>query len=305
MKKRPIGRTGLLVSEIGFGCGGNAGLMVKGTPDEQRAAVSTALELGIDYFDTAPVYGDTASERNLGRALKSLGARPIVATKVALEFEDLDDIAGSVVRSVEDSLERLQLESVTLVQLHNRVASRRAAKPDVGVGAVLTVEDVLGPNGVLAGLQELRKRRLVRFFGCCAYGGEMQKVRSLIDSGAFDNLLVHYSVLNQTAWLPQSEGDRNYEGIGAYAAAHGMGSSALRILEGGVLTGARHALARGSSSDEYTRAAERVRTLAGAAGGDAVRFAMRFALDNPDLSTVLVGFSDAGQVTQAAAIAAG
>jgi aryl-alcohol dehydrogenase-like predicted oxidoreductase len=303
MKKRPLGTTGLSISEIGFGCGGNAGLMVKGTPEQQRAAVSTALELGIDYFDTAPVYGDTASERNLGATLRSLGARPVVATKVVLELEDLDDIPRAVARSVEHSLERLQKESVELVHLHNRVASRREAKSDIGVGAMLTVPDVLGPRGVLTGFHQLRKRGLVRHFGCCAFGGEMHAVRSLIDSGAFANLLVHYSLVNQTAWLPASGGERDYEGIGAYAAARGVGSSALRILEGGALSGERHALARGPNSPEQLLIAERARALAGAEATNFVRRAMRFALDNADLSTVLVGFSDAEQVRQAAAIA--
>jgi aryl-alcohol dehydrogenase-like predicted oxidoreductase len=183
MKRRPLGTTGVSVSEIGFGCGGNAGLMVKGSAEQQKAAVSTALEHGIDYFDTAPVYGDTASERNLGAALRSLGARPLVATKVVLDFEDLDDIPRAVVRSVENSLERLQRESIELVHLHNRVAGRREAKSDIGVGAMLSVEDVLGRRGVVTGFHELRKRGLVRSFGCCAFGGEMRAVRSLIDSG--------------------------------------------------------------------------------------------------------------------------
>ncbi len=295
-----MGRTGLRVSEIGFGCGGNAGLMVAGSVQEQRAAVSTALELGINYFDTAPVYGDTASERNLGVALRSLGAKPIVATKIALELNELDDIAGAVVRSVENSLERLGLENVELVHVHNRVGSQRAAKPDIGVGALLTVDDVLGRNGVLDGLRELRKRGLVRFFGCCSYGGEMRAVRALIDSGAFDNMLVHYSVINQTAWTPSPGGDvHDYESIGAYAADHGMGTSALRILEGGALTGARHPLARASVSEDYRRSAERAHALRDVMEGNPVRFAIRFALSNPDISTALVGFSDAGQVAEA------
>ena len=303
MKKRPLGTTGLSISEIGFGCGGNAGLMVNGTPEQQRAAVSTALEHGIDYFDTAPAYGDGASERNLGATLRALGARAVIATKVVLELEDHDDIPGAVVRSVEGSLERLQRESVELVHLHNRVARRRERKADIGVGAMLTVADVLGPRGVLAGFQELRKRGLVRFFGCCAFGGEMQSVRTLIDSNAFDNLLVHYSIVNPTAWLPALDGERNYAGIGAYAAERGMGSSALRVLEGGALTGARHALARGPNSSEQLRSAERAQALARAGGREYVRLALRYALDNVDLSTVLVGFSDAEQVRQAAAIA--
>src|SRR5262245_33030217 len=57
MEKRRFGRTGLDVSVLGFGCGAVGGLMVKGEPADQERAVSRALELGINYFDTAQMYG--------------------------------------------------------------------------------------------------------------------------------------------------------------------------------------------------------------------------------------------------------
>ncbi|MFB3098101.1 MAG: aldo/keto reductase, partial [Dehalococcoidia bacterium] len=80
------------MSEIGFGCGGNAGLMVRGSPQQQREVIERALELGINYFDQAPDYGDGLSETNLGRALKDLGAHPYITTKVEVRAEDLGDI---------------------------------------------------------------------------------------------------------------------------------------------------------------------------------------------------------------------
>ncbi|MYF65600.1 MAG: hypothetical protein F4185_06930 [Chloroflexi bacterium] len=58
MEYREVGNTGVQVSEIGFGGGGNAGLMVRGTPEQQREAVARAIELGINYFDQSPDYGD-------------------------------------------------------------------------------------------------------------------------------------------------------------------------------------------------------------------------------------------------------
>ena len=82
MQYRKLGRTGIQISEIGFGCGGNAGLMVKGTREEQRNAIKCALDLGINYFDEAPDYGDGLSESNLGRMLKELGVRPYITSKV-------------------------------------------------------------------------------------------------------------------------------------------------------------------------------------------------------------------------------
>src|SRR5258708_13095594 len=84
MDKRRFGRTGLDVSLIGFGCGAVGGLMIKGTAADQERAVARALELGINYFDTAQMYGNGESERNLGRVLKALNPDCYVAANVPL-----------------------------------------------------------------------------------------------------------------------------------------------------------------------------------------------------------------------------
>lgn len=268
MKRRPLGRTGLDVPEIGFGCGPTAGLMVRGSFAERREAVARALALGIDYFDTAPVYGDTASEAHLGETLRALGAKPTIATKVALEERDFGDIRAATIRSAEASVERLG-GPVALIQLHNRVAFHRAAKAEYGSGALLHVDDVLGPGGVVEAFRALRERGLVRCFGCSAYGGDPAAVARLIDSGAFDAIIVNYSMLNRTAWEPDGTAARNYAGAGKRAAAAGMGVIGLRVLEGGALV---------DKADE----------------------AVRFALSNRELSTVLIGFSDTAQIEAAA-----
>jgi L-galactose dehydrogenase/L-glyceraldehyde 3-phosphate reductase len=272
MQRRVLGRTGLAVPGIGFGCGPTAGLIVRGAQPEREAAVARALALGIDYFDTAPVYGDAASETHLGETLRALGAKPIVATKVALEAEHFGDIRGATIRSVEASGGRLGVP-ITLIQLHNRVGPLRAAKAEYGSGALLTVDDVLGPGGVVEAFQALRERGLVRFFGCSGYGGEPASVARLIDSGAFDTIIVNYSMNNRSAWLPGSVA-RDYGGVGKRAAASGMGVIGLRVLEGGVLA-------------------------------EKAREAVRFALSNRDLATVLIGFSDLAQIEAAATYAAG
>jgi aryl-alcohol dehydrogenase-like predicted oxidoreductase len=309
IRTRTIGRTGLRVSELGFGCGGSAGLMVAGEPDARRAAVATALELGITYFDTAPIYGDTLSETHLGQALRDLGAKPVVATKVALELDELDDIPAAVIRSVEASLERLGLESVPLVHLHNRVGSRRAAKPDIGVGALLTVDDVLGPNGVVSAFETLRRRGLVQFIGCCSYGGETTALDALVASGKFDSMLVNYSLLNQTAFLGAVPGSSiyDYREIAARAVARGMGTCVLRVLESGAVAGGDcHPVARVSPTPAHLANVERARALGFLQApdeGNLVPAALRFALANPGVSIVLVGFSDADQVRAAVAAA--
>src|SRR5579864_9242346 len=101
MRYRKLGKTGLRVSEIGFGCGDTAGLLTGGTAEEQRRAIQRAIELGINHFDTAPNYGERvggtgAGEANLGRVLKELTATPALATKVDFRAEDFTDIRGHI-----------------------------------------------------------------------------------------------------------------------------------------------------------------------------------------------------------------
>jgi L-galactose dehydrogenase/L-glyceraldehyde 3-phosphate reductase len=307
MRYRSLGSTGLLVSEIGFGCGTSAGMMVSGDRALRTAAIARALERGITLFDTAPVYGDTLSETHLGEALRELGAKPVIATKVALELDDLHDIAGSVVRSVEGSLERLGVDHLPIVHMHNRVGDERKAKSGYGSGALLTLDDVLGPNGVVAGFTRLKQRGLVRATGCTAFGGIIPRIEALIDSGHFDSIILSYSILNQSAWLGGNTVNPllAYGGVGARAARAGMGIFALRVLEAGALaTGfERHPLAAEPGAPAYAtyvEQAQQLRFLADPGDATLVPAAIRFALANPAISTVLVGISDIGHVDAAA-----
>ena len=81
MEKRKFGRTGLDVSLLGFGCGAVGGLMIKGAAADQERAVARAVELGINYFDTAQMYGNGESERNLGRVGRRHGLQDVDRVK--------------------------------------------------------------------------------------------------------------------------------------------------------------------------------------------------------------------------------
>src|SRR5438067_12526336 len=98
MDYRTRGKTWLRVSTLGFGCGNVGGLMVRGAPAEQERAVARAMELGINYFDTAALYGDGQSEQNLGRVLRTLKADVHVGTKFRLTAGDMNDVAAGISR---------------------------------------------------------------------------------------------------------------------------------------------------------------------------------------------------------------
>src|ERR1700720_3650197 len=108
METRRLGRTGLEGSVLGFGCGAVGGLMVRGSPGNQERAVARAIELGINYFDTAAMYGNGESERNLGRVMKSLRPDIRVGTKVRVPAGERTRVAAAATASLEASLQRLQ-----------------------------------------------------------------------------------------------------------------------------------------------------------------------------------------------------
>jgi aryl-alcohol dehydrogenase-like predicted oxidoreductase len=292
MKYNSLGATGVSVSAIAFGCGPKAGLMVKGSAEERRRAVARALELGITLFDTASIYGDGLSETHLGETLKELKATPIIGSKVALETPDLKDIKGTVIRSVEDSLKRLQVESIELIQLHNRVGSQRADRSDMGVGAQLTVDDVLGDGGVLDAFETLRQQGKVNWFGFTALGGQLPCVYELIDSGKFHSINGGYNVLNPSAMDARTEPqvDRDFGEVFKRSAAKDMGVIVIRVLAAGILAGS-----------EPNAGAERVKGLLAAQGVSPVEGAVRFVLSSPKVSTAVIGFSELAHIEEAVA----
>lgn len=317
MKTRRIGATDLVVSQIGFGCGGNAGLMVRGTAAEQERVVGRALERGITYFDNAPDYGDGLSEENLGRALRALKARPIINTKVEIRAENLNDIAEHVVRSVEDSLNRLRVDAFDVVQIHNGPVARRPKLQGRGY-KTLWIEDYLRPGGAIEGLRRLLESGKTRYAGLVARGDDAAQVRALLDTGLIHLVNVPFTLLNPTAGHPRPSGlavDKDYGRVIDVAQTAGAGAAIFSPLGGGMLTDAitsgqvTHPLARpkdtsAPSARRELHLARRFRALAAEHGMSLVQLAYAFILGHAGVSTVLGGFSSVEQVEDTAAAAA-
>jgi aryl-alcohol dehydrogenase-like predicted oxidoreductase len=171
METRTLGKTGLKVSVLGFGCGAVGGLMVRGEPSDQERAVARALELGINYFDTAPVYGNGESEKNLGKLLAALRPDVFVGTKVHVPQAEFGRIAEAATASLEASLRRLGREQVDLLQLHNNISHDSK-------GDVIAARSVL--EEVVPALQLLQQQGKIRFYGITAMAIAMRSIGSLI-----------------------------------------------------------------------------------------------------------------------------
>ncbi len=124
MLKRQLGASDIQASLIGYGCwkAGKSGW--PGAEDESTlSAISAALELGVNYFDTAPVYGLGHSEELLGKALKGVRDRVIIATKVGMVWDAQGKISkhlepSSVLAEIDASLKRLGTDYIDLIQVH-------------------------------------------------------------------------------------------------------------------------------------------------------------------------------------------
>jgi aryl-alcohol dehydrogenase-like predicted oxidoreductase len=304
METRTLGRTGLQVSALGFGCGAVGGLMVRGNPADQEQAVARALELGINYFDTAAMYGNGESERNLGRVIKSLKPAILVGTKVRVPASERGRIGAAVTASLEASLQRLQLDRVDLFQLHNHITAE-------GIDSDLTPEIVLGE--VVPAFGRLREQGKTRFYGITAVG-DTPALHQLADARAFDTAQVSYNVLNPSAGSTVASGypAHDFGNLLARTRAASMGVIAIRVLAAGALSGveARHPLGSPSvepigSGSAYGIDVDRARRLEPLVrdgyADSLIELAVRFVISNEAVSTALVGYSTLDHLEYAAA----
>jgi aryl-alcohol dehydrogenase-like predicted oxidoreductase len=311
MEQRTLGRTGLKVGALGFGCGDVGGLIVRGSQAERERAVSRALEAGINYFDTAASYGNGESERHLGATLRALRVRPYVGTKVRVPPE-ATDIAAAVTRGVEASLERLGMDGVDLVQLHNLILADGAAPR----GSGLPLRRVM--HEVLPALETLRRQGKTRFVGVTALG-DTAALHALLDAGVVDTAQVCVNLLNPTASVTPPAGfpAQDFGRLLEHAGRASVGTIAIRVLAAGALSGTveRHPVAMPSvapiaSGGDYAEDVDRARRLRPLVeqghAATLTEASIRFALADPAISTVLVGYSELAHLEAAlAAVARG
>ena len=302
MQYRTLGRTGINVSAISFGAGPVSGLMTGTDANAQNAVVSAAIEAGINWFDTAPGYGAGSSETNLGRVLSELKpTQPIhSATKVRIPLDSTEPISDIIRRSVDESLQRLRVSSVTLLQLHNGITSGRGDE-----AASITPTDILSRGGVADTFDRLRDEGLIRHSGLTGTG-QPAAMKEVIRSGRFDTVQTPYNALNPSAGTTTSValGDTDYGNIMADCAEQSMGVFAIRVFAAGALLGhapSAHTLKTPYFPlDLYQRDAARVEQLRAELrdGENMTEFALRFALSHSAVSSAIIGFGSPSHVAE-------
>ena len=185
MRYRPLGRTGLTVSEIGFGTWGLGGTSYGPVDDgESRLAIDLAFDRGVTFLDTSDLYGDGHSEEVLGRAVADKRQAVVIATKVGLLphsgfYMPTDFSAERITSGLQASLRRLGTDYVDLYQLHS---------PQL---------DLPNWDDILATLQGLQASGAIRAFGISARSP--RDAAAAIERFGFPAVQVNFNLIDQRA----------------------------------------------------------------------------------------------------------
>lgn len=281
---RTLGRTGLKVSDVGYGAWGIGGNQWRGGTDEESLkALRRALELGMNFIDTALAYNEGHSERLIAQTLRETGSKAYIATKVppknrlwparpGIGIEDVFPY-NYIIESTETSLKNLGAETVDLQQLHvwnsewiHRDEWRRA-------------------------FEDLKKSGKARFVGISINDHQPDSALELIDTGLIDTVQVIYNIFDQT---PESKLfpkclDRN------------IGVLARVPLDEGALTGSiteeskfdskefRAFYFRGDRKKEVVQHVTELQKDLISEPGTLAETALRFCLSHPAVSTIIPG----------------
>lgn len=292
MQYRILGRTGIRVSEIGFGAwaiGGTA--EASGTPlgwgrssdDESLATIRRARELGVNFFDTSDSYGFGRSESLLGIVLSRHRKDVVMATKVGVVRSSTGQLRKDFSRkhiflAVDGSLKRLRSDYIDLYQLHNP-----------------TIED-LHRGEVQEVMEQLQDSGKIRFWGVSI--SSIQEGMEIVRRGWGNALQVLYNVLNQAPadeLLPLAK-ERGFGVIARVPLASGLLTGKYR--EGAVFPAddIRQNFLTQRRMEEVTHRVDEVKSIIGGAARSIAEGALRFVLANDAVSTAIPGARNVRQI---------
>jgi len=281
---RPLGRSGLQITPLTVG-GAPLGSMPKNfgyeVAEEQGVATAMAALTGpIRAIDTSCAYSDGESERRIGIALARVGGLPddyVLSTKVTRDLATGDFSGAQMRRAIAGSLERLGLDRVPLLYLHDPENTTFAAASERG-----------GPIEVL---RELKDTGVAAAIGVA--GGDTAIITEYVDTGWFDVLLTHnrFTLVNRTA-----------ERMIDHAVDRGMGVVNAAVYGGGILATGTSSSSRYGYRDApevLLDAIRRIEVLCAGADVPLAAAATRFSVRDPRISSTVLGISRPGRIADA------
>jgi aryl-alcohol dehydrogenase-like predicted oxidoreductase len=299
MHYRPLGRTGLSVSEIGFGTWGIGGSMWVGAQeDESIRALHRAIELGINFIDTARGYGE--SERIVGKVVREHRGDPLyVATKVPPKngiwpapsgLDPSETFPGDHIRaSLETSLRVSGLDHFDVLQFH------------------VWSDEWLGKGDWLETINDLKKEGKIRFFGVSINDNQPESVLGLVRSGDLDTVQFIYNIFHQA---PEEQ-------LLPACLQYGVGAIPRVPLDEGALTGQitiettfpegdfRNGYFRGDRKAEVVEHVDALTADLGITPDQVAEVALRYVLSQEAVSTVIPGMRTVQNVERNAAVGDG
>ncbi len=294
MRERKLGNSDLNLTTVGLGTWAIGGPWQFGwgpqDDNEAIAAILKALDLGVNWIDTAPIYGCGHSEELVGKALKQTKIRPIIATKCSLLWNEKREKIGylkadSIRRECEDSLKRLGIDAIDLYQMHWPDPQR-----DIDEG--------------WEEMARLQKQGKVRHIGVCNYNVEqLNRIRKI---SPVTSLQSPYSMIRR---------DTEKELLG-YCAKHNIGVVAYSPMQRGLLTGkfSKKYLATLAPDDhrlrmpEFTEPqfsvnlefVEKLKSIAEKNGKTLAQLAIAWVLRRQEVTAAIVGARKPSQLAETA-----
>ncbi len=285
---RELGRTGLRVTSVCIGGGPLGGMPENfGYDVPEQLGVATAqraLQGPFNFLDTSNGYSDGESERRVGTALKLTNGLPpgfVLATKVDPDPRTGDFSGQRVLRSVEESLERLGLDRLQLLYLHD---------PER-----ISFEDGTAPGGALEAMVRLRDEGVAEHIGVA--GGPVALMSRYLATGAFEALITH------NRWTLV---DRSADALLDEAAALGVGVVNGAPFGGGILAKGSAALPKYAYSAAPAVVLDRVRAMEQACEEHGVPLpaaALQFSTRDPRIDSTIVGVSRPERVEETVRLA--
>jgi aryl-alcohol dehydrogenase-like predicted oxidoreductase len=300
MNLRRLGRTGAEVSEIGYGAWGISGSQWIGAEDDESIkALDRAIDLGLNFIDTARVYGDGHSEELVGRVVRERSERIYVATKVPPKNREWPAPAGvgapeafpaeHIRRSAEASLKSLGLDTIDVLQFH------------------VWQDDWVDQGDWQEAVEELRAEGKIRWFGVSINDHQPANALRAIEAGLVDTVQVIFNVFDQS---PTEE-------LFPACIEHDVGVIVRVALDEGGLTGRiradtefaendfRSHYFRGDRAGQVEERVDAICAELGISTDQMAETALRFVLSEPAVSTVIPGMRSVRNVERNMAVGDG